>query len=129
VATVQAAASVKGARNPLEKIIVEFLEYLEVERDVSPLTVRNYAHYLRRFTEWRSAHGWSEPAAITQEAVRQYRVYLSRLPSSPPSAKLDAKPTETLSKKTQGYHAIALRSFLKWLVRTDRPALAPQKVD
>ena len=30
---------------------------------------------------------------------------------------------------TQGYYVIALRSFLKWLVKNDLPALEPEKLD
>lgn len=104
----------------LERLIREFLEYLEVERDVSPLTVRNYAHYLRRLSSWMKSQGKDKLSDINQESVRQYRVYISRLSDGQGSS---------LSKKTQGYHAIALRSFLKYLIRTDRQAFAPDKID
>jgi len=104
----------------LEKLIREFLEYLEVERDVSPLTVRNYTHYLKRFNDWMWENGSGKLEQITQDNVRQYRLYISRLSDGQGG---------TLSKKTQGYHAIALRSFLKYLIRTDREALAPEKID
>ncbi len=105
----------------LKRLIQDFLEYLEVERDVSPLTVRNYSHYLNRLATWLlQSKSKSKIGDITQETVREYRVYLSRLGD---------RKGGTLSKKTQGYHAIALRSFLKWLIRTDRPALAPDKIE
>lgn len=104
----------------LERLIQEFLEYLEVEKNVSPLTVRNYSHYLRRFVAWAKGQGKSKISDVTQDAVRQYRLYLSRLAGGDGG---------TLSRKTQGYHVIALRSFLRWLIRTDRPALAPDKID
>lgn len=115
-------------KTELERLIKEFLEYLEVERDVSPLTVRNYSHYLKRFTTWLiQSKSKSKLSDITQDVVREYRVYLSHLPAR--QARLADRKGGTLSKKTQGYHAIALRSFLKWLIRTDRPALAPDKID
>ncbi len=101
---------------------------MEVERDVSPLTVRNYTHYLRRFTQWMTKNGKDKSSDINPESVRQYRLYLSRLPvlaSQGPAL----QGWETISKKTQGYHAIALRSFLKYLIKTDRAALAPEKID
>lgn len=107
-------------QSELEKLIREFLEYLEVERDVSPLTVRNYAHYLRRLSLWMKSQDKDKLSDINQESVRQYRVYISRLSSGQGSS---------LSKKTQGYHAIALRSFLKYLIKTDRTALSPEKID
>ena len=33
----------------LQLLIKDFLEYLEIEKNVSQLTIRNYAHYLHRF--------------------------------------------------------------------------------
>ena len=57
---------------------------------------------------------------INQEVVRQFRVYLSRLPAGKDS---------TLSRKTQGYHVIALRSFLRWLIKNDVEVMAPEKID
>ena len=108
------------AQTELEKLIQEFLEYLEIERDVSPLTVRNYTHYLRRFLQWMHSQGKDKLSEINQESIRQFRVNLSRLPDGSGG---------TISKKTQGYHAIALRSFLKYLIRTDRQAFSPDKID
>jgi site-specific recombinase XerD len=32
-------------------------------------------------------------------------------------------------ESTQGYHAIALRSFLKWLIKNDAKVMAPDKID
>ncbi|MEK7182577.1 MAG: site-specific tyrosine recombinase/integron integrase [Patescibacteria group bacterium] len=104
----------------LKNLINQFFEYLEIERNVSPLTIRNYSHYLRRFLEWL-AKQTSSPAIsdINNENVRQYRVYLSRFVSH----------NAPLSRKTQSYHIIALRAFLKWLRKNDHEALAPEKLD
>ncbi|MEK7521915.1 MAG: tyrosine-type recombinase/integrase [Patescibacteria group bacterium] len=122
------AAQPSRASTELERLIQEFLEYLEVERDVSPLTVRNYAHYLRRFSEWMKKNNWTNLADVTQDSIRQYRLYLSRLPALA-SQGVSLHGRKAISKKTQGYHAIALRSFLKYLIRTDRQAFSPDKID
>lgn len=109
----------------VDQYIQKFLEYLEVERGSSPLTVRNYAHYLKRFSDWiKKRQGLSDSKLkdINQDTTREYRLYLSRLPAAP---KMDA----SLSRKTQGYHAIALRSFLRWLIKTDHQVLSPDKID
>lgn len=108
----------KTPKSELERLIQEYLEYLEVEKNVSPLTVRNYAHYLRRFSGWMAER--AKLTDITQDSVRQYRVYLSRLPGGDNGA---------ISRKTQGYHIIALRSLLRWLIRNDRQVLSPDKID
>jgi len=101
--------------------ISEFLDYLQVEKGASPLTIRNYRHYLTRFIGWMGQEHIHEGLVdINSEVVRRFRVYLSQLP--------DGKGS-TLSRKTQGYHAIAIRSFLKWLIKNDYKVLSPEKID
>lgn len=108
-------------RTEIEQLIQDFLDHLEVERGVSRLTVRNYSHYLRRFAQWLKKQGLAgKLSEINQELIREYRLYLSRFSFG---------KSKTLSRKTQGYHIIALRSFLRWLIKTDRPALSPEKID
>lgn len=107
----------------------DFFEYLEVERNVSPLTIRNYSHYLRRFSEWLKDQTASpELSDINPTTIRQYRVYLSRL-----EIRKDSSPSagsgQALSRKTQSYHIIALRAFLKWLAKNDYETMAPEKLD
>lgn len=100
--------------------LVDFLESLEVEKNVSALTLRNYSHYLRRFTEWFRQQGFSDLTKLDQDLLRKYRVYLARY--------IDDQG-RTLSKKTQSYHVISLRSWFKWLVRRDVPVLHPEKIE
>lgn len=100
--------------------LVNFLEHLEVERNVSKLTIRNYGHYLRRFNDWLRNEGIADLKDIDQEIIRKYRVYLSRYEDS---------IGRTLSKKTQSYYVIALRSWFKWLVKQDAPIMHPEKID
>ncbi|MEJ2441724.1 MAG: tyrosine-type recombinase/integrase [Patescibacteria group bacterium] len=107
--------------SPLKKYCNDFLEYMEIEKGASPLTIRNYKHYLNRFCSWMEKEGIRQRLTdINQEVVRQYRVYLSRIP--------DGKGG-TLSRKTQGFHVIALRSFLKWLTKNDHEVMSPDKID
>ncbi len=110
-----------------------FLEYCEVDRGHSPLTVSNYAHYLERFLLFCDKQNVKQPAELTQEVIHNYRLWLNRLgdsPTSPVSAlKQYISPSKALSKSTQNYHLIALRSFLKYLSRQDVPCLAPEKIE
>src|SRR3990172_5784296 len=111
----------KLSTSELEKKISDFLEYLEVEKASSPLTIRNYKHYLARFSAWMKNEGIRQNLVdINQDVVRQYRIYLSRVS--------DGKGG-SLSRKTQGYHAIALRSLLKWLIKNDFKVMAPDKIE
>ncbi len=108
--------------------IQTFLEYLEIEKGSSPLTIRNYKHYLQRFLDWLKKESVAlKVTDINPEIIRQYRMYLSRLPSHPNLS--HSKSGETLTKKTQGYHVIALRSFLRYLIKNDMPVMSPDKID
>ena len=105
----------------LSALISEFLEYLEVERNVSPLTIRDYRHYLEVFDNWQAENApIKEPGDITVELVRKYRVFLAH--------KVDFKGAP-LSKVTQSYYVIALRAFLKYLIKKDLPVVAPEKIE
>lgn len=104
----------------LSPALLTFLEHLEVERNVSRLTIRNYHHYLRRFSDWMIHEGHSDLKDLDLDILRSYRVYLARY--------VDAQ-SRTLSKKTQSYHIIALRAWLKWLIKNDAPVLHPEKID
>ncbi|MBI2103822.1 tyrosine-type recombinase/integrase [Candidatus Woesebacteria bacterium] len=104
----------------LAKKINNFLEYLEVEKGASLLTIRNYKHYLGRFANFVEEKGAHDTKAVTNELIHEYRTYLSRLP--------DAKGG-TLSRKTQGYHVIAIRSFLRYLIKNGADVLSPDTLE
>lgn len=106
----------------LPELKQQFLEYLEIERNVSQLTIRNYDHYLTRFLSFLEKRypGLSNPGEIDDEAIRNYRLFLSRYVDE------HAVP---LMRVTQGYHIIALRSFLKFLSRRHIKAVAPESLD
>ena len=36
----------------IRQLLVDFLEYLEIERNRSQKTIENYHHYLNRFLDW-----------------------------------------------------------------------------
>lgn len=108
-------------QSELGRKVNDFLEYLAVERGSSPLTIRNYKHYLSRLILWMESQGIREDLKdINQDVIRSFRVFLSNLPG---------ENKTTMSRRTQGYHVIALRSFLKWLIRNDYSVMAPDKID
>jgi len=64
----------------LHKYIVDFLEYLEIHKGYSELTLKEYQHYLLRFAEWfLENYGDLEPADINIEKLDKYRIFLSRI--------------------------------------------------
>jgi len=102
----------------LSALITDFLEYLELERNTSQLTIKNYDHYLKRFLEFA---GDINPKEIDLDMVRKYRLYLSRWS--------DPKSKKPLKRITQNYFMIALRAFLRYLARIDISTLSPEKVE
>lgn len=107
--------------NNLPQLIDQFLEYLEIEKNCSKLTIRDYRHYLKIFAEWI---GTSLPQKTIGDldlyTVRKYRVYLAN--------RVDQKGL-TLKRVTQNYYVIALRSFLRFLIKNDYKTLEPSKID
>lgn len=101
----------------ITQLLTDFLEYLEIERNRSQKTIENYHHYLNRFLVWS---GVNNPADITLDLVRKYRIYLNRYE--------DDKGME-LKKITQNYHIIALRSFIKYLSKRDIEVLSSEKIE
>jgi len=98
--------------------ITDFLEYLEIEKGRSQNTLRNYDFYLRRFCAFAKN---VIPEKITIDMVRKYRLWLNRYS--------DPKNKQQLSPKTQNFHLIALRSFLKFLAKQDIATLAAEKIE
>ena len=105
----------------LPKLIDDFLEYLEIEKNCSKLTIRDYRHYLDVFLDWYiSTIPNKSLESLELSDIRKYRVYLSN--------KTDAKGAG-LKRVTQNYYVIALRSFLRFLIKNDYKTLEPSKID
>lgn len=116
-------------QNNLENLVREFLEYCEVERGHSQKTITNYEHYLGRFLEWAEKSNIKTPEQITLEKIKKYRLYLNRIKNNELRIMNGEKKEKTLSRKTQNYHIIALRAFLKYLVKNDVKTLVPEKIE
>jgi len=101
----------------IHEAITEFLEYCEIEKGHSQRTIVDYDHYLRRFEQFA---GNIRLDQIDLETVRRYRLALNRL--------TDAKG-KSLKRITQNYHIIALRAFLKYLIKKDVKTLSPEKIE
>lgn len=101
----------------LSELIMDFIEALEVERGRSQRTAETYHLYLERLIEFG---GDITVDKITSEHIRKYRLWLNRYENS---------NGETLSKITQSYHLIALRSFLTYCSRREIETLTPEKIE
>ncbi len=101
----------------MSELILDFVEYLEIEKGRSPKTSENYRRYLERFIEFA---GDITVDRITPELLRKYRLWLNRYVGETGSE---------LAIITQSYHLIALRGFLNYLLRRDIPSLSPNKIE
>ncbi len=104
----------------MHKLIIKFLEYLEIEKGLSQHTIANYSFYLNRFADIAKKEKVVLPEKITKELICQYRLWLNRLAD---------EHGNSLKKNTQNYHLIALRGFLKFLAKNDIKSLAPEKIE
>jgi len=100
------------AMKEIEKSVNEYLDYLEIERNRSPKTRENYRRYLEAFVKETGISSYRE---ITAERVRKFRLVLAR---------------KSLKKATQSYYVIALRNFLKYLIKRGfSDVLAPETIE
>jgi site-specific recombinase XerD len=106
----------------IEQLKREFLEHVEIEKGNSLKTVNNYDHYISRFIEFSKI---SNPKDISDDKIREFRLFLNRQPG----VKVKGQQSGTLKKNTQNYHLIALRSFLKYLMKRGITSLSPDRID
>lgn len=98
-------------KNQIQNCLNDYLTYLEIEKGRSPKTQINYKRYIQEFINFSKI---KNPEDISEEKVRQFRLYLSR---------------QNLKKITQSYYLIALRNFLKYLIRRNFKTLSPEKIE
>jgi site-specific recombinase XerD len=106
--------------NSLRSVKREFLEYLEIEKGRSLNTIIHYDRYLERFLAFAKVDA---PQNITDDLVRSFRLWLSRQKAT------NRGRHQTLTKQTQNYYLIALRSFLKYLVKRGISTLPPDRIE
>ncbi len=95
----------------VQKLLDDYLAYLEVEKNRSPKTRENYERYLRLFLQ---ESGVKDIKDLTEATVRDFRVWLAR---------------RNIKKNTQSYYVIAIRNFLKFLLKRGYNVLAPDKIE
>jgi len=110
-----------GMSHNIQTLKQEFLEYIEIEKGRSVKTVSNYDHYLKRFLEFAKIKNAED---INENVMRNYRLWLNRQTGGNNRA-----TGETLKKKTQNYHLIALRAFLKYMAKRGVHTLSPEFIE
>jgi len=95
----------------IQKLLKDYLDYLEIEKNRSVKTRKNYEHYLKVFI---NENNINSPKDITAEIVRNFRVNLAH---------------KSIKKNTQSYYIIALRNFLKYLIKRGLEVLPPETIE
>jgi len=107
----------KKQETEIEALSKDFCDHLEIEMTRSKQTVDSYRRTLSYFFQWGNI---CTPSDITREKVHEYRIYLNRKPT---------RTGMTLKKSTQVYHAVVIRTFLKYLSRHDIKTLSAEKIE
>lgn len=95
----------------IEELLHDYLDYLEVERNRAVKTRENYERYLSVFLKEVNI---SKPNGITEEKIRKFRLLLAR---------------RNIKKVTQSYYVIAIRNFLKYLVKRGIETVPPETIE
>jgi len=101
----------------VQKLLDDYLNYLEIEKNRSIKTRENYKRYLDAFINFSKIKTEKD---ISAEKVRDFRLHLARV---------ETPKGENLKKTTQSYYIIALRNFLKYLIKRDFNVLSPDKIE
>lgn len=108
----------------VKEAILKFLEYCELDRNLSLKTVRMYGYYLNFFQKWLLLSNKVEDfnvEKIDDNIVRNFRLFLSHEYKNPYKG--------VLKRQTQNYFLVALRSFLRYLVRQRVQSLSPEMIE
>jgi site-specific recombinase XerD len=108
----------------LKKAISQFLDYCEIDKNLSPRTIKMYAYYLNFFYKWiinEFSKKDIDVETINEETIRYFRLYLSRNYRNPFKG--------DLKRQTQNYFLVALRSFFRYLVKNKITAFSPEMIE
>ncbi|MEI7510776.1 MAG: tyrosine-type recombinase/integrase [Candidatus Peregrinibacteria bacterium] len=109
----------QDSSHPLGECITTFLVFCELGKNSADNTLENYKRYLKKFSNFL---GENTPVAeITLQKVEDFRLHLAR--------QKNPRTGDRITLKTQSYHLIALRAFLKFLQKRDIQSFAPEKIE
>lgn len=106
----------------IKQLLKDYLDYLEIEKNRSPKTRENYERYLNRFITHQKIKDLKD---LTLGSVKDFRLALAR----PVKRSRHGAGEMGLKKVTQSYYVIAIRNFLKYLIKKDYDVVAPDKIE
>ncbi|MBI2891042.1 MAG: tyrosine-type recombinase/integrase [Nitrospirae bacterium] len=105
--------------------IEQFLDYVQVEKGLSPHTLENYRRWLDHLMSWLKSKGPGDilVSALTPDTVWKYRLFLAGRP------KAKGHGRGPVSRTTQRYFLIVMRAMLRYLAKRGVQAIGPEQVD
>lgn len=95
----------------IQKTAKDYLDYLEIEKNRSPLTRKSYERCLNKFLEISKI---KDTDNISEDKIREFRIHLAGM---------------GIKKSTQAYHIIVIRNLLKYLIKRDFKTVSPDKIE
>jgi len=95
----------------MDEAIIRYLEFCEIDKNLSQNTIKMYDFYLHDFLNWAKSYLGKDQMRLKDidvELVKKYRVNLNR--------RISNKSHREFKRSTQNVFLIALRAFLKFLV-------------
>lgn len=108
----------------LHEAVLQFLEYCEIDRNLSQRTIRMYGYYLTFFNGWTEKNFPEDSLDVTKVSdrhLRRFRLYLSQVYKN--------QYKGPLKRQSQNYFLIAIRSMLRYLIREEMPVMSPDRID
>lgn len=108
----------------LKEAILRFLEYCELDKNLSLRTVRMYGYYLHFFQDWVLKNQQVDDIdveKVTEEMLRQFRLYISNTYTNPHKG--------DLKRQTQNYFLVAIRSLLRFLLKKHFKVVPPEMIE
>lgn len=107
-----------------EDALLEYLEFCEIEKNLSQNTIKMYHFYLTDFGQWARDFLKKDSFIIEdieEDLVKKYRVNLNR--------RISSKSNAEFKRSTQKTFLVALRAFLKYLVvEKEIETISPEKI-
>lgn len=100
-----------NSKNSVHELVIEYLEFCEIEKNLSHNTIKMYHFYLTDMNNWACAYLKKEklfPSDLDSDLIKKYRLDLNR--------RISSKSNEEFKRSTQKTFLVAVRSFLKYLV-------------
>jgi site-specific recombinase XerD len=108
----------------IKESVLRFLEYCELDKNLSQKTVKMYGYYLSFFQDWLIKTYNDENfqvEKIDENIIRNFRLFLSHNYKNPFKGQL--------KRQTQNYFLVALRSFFRYLIKQKLKVMSPEMIE